>query len=338
MADTSTPSALPSAARARLAALEAAAGVNNNQPTEPTTPVGQVTTPNAGQTPSAPATPQTPSEPQTPNAATVTMSREEYNELQATAGKSKKALADLENARLAQEDMAHRLTELEKASKSTPAPAPAPAQPEEPITFTAEEEREFGDSKEFIAKVVKQQLAPHIANLNKLIEAIKGDVETVKTTATQATTTVAQRAEREFFSQVKSAVTNLEDIKRHKNWPDFLQEVNALTGATYETLLAHNIKKENLDGVTAIYKAFSSKYLQPSAATSAVEAGYAGGMPSGGATNPPTTPQTPVKLKQSDRKRASEDYRKGRITWDQLQEINNKFEEADKNGNIDYDN
>jgi hypothetical protein len=43
-----------------------------------------------------------------------------------------------------------------------------------------------------------------------------------------------------------------------------------------------------------------------------------------------------VKLKFSDRKKASEDYRKGKITKAQLDEVNNKFEEADKIGNVDY--
>ncbi|MES2704853.1 MAG: hypothetical protein V4649_19615 [Bacteroidota bacterium] len=314
-----TGSALPRAMQVRLDAMEAS---NSNPPTEPVTPVAPVTT-------TEPATPVT------PVAETVTISRDEFNTLQANAGKTQAALARAENERLKQEDMSHRLTELEKLSKSVPEPTlPAPAIAVEAVEFTQDEEKEFGDSKEYIAKVVKQQLGAAFAQINALVTELRTEVAAARQTATGAATTVAESTARSFLSQVQAAVPNLQQIKLHKNWGDYLDETDEMSGATYEQLLAHNVKNGKLDQVKNIYKRFEAKYMQGVDTTAA---GYNGGAPSGSATEVPVVPAAQGKLKQSDRRKASEDYRKGKITWDQLQTVNKKFEEADKAGNIDFD-
>lgn len=319
-------SALPRAAQQKLAALQAAETPDNNTPA----PVAAPAPAPAASTPAA-------NEPATPAAGTITLSREEYNDLLANAGKTQKALAQAESAKLAQEEMAHRLTELEKAAKSTPAPAAAaPVLASEDVTFTPDEEKEFGDSREFISKVVRQELGKVIGPLNELLADIRKETQAAAQTATQATTLVAKRAETEFFGKVNAAVPNLAAITKHKNWGDFLDETDDLTGITYEKLLGHNVSRENLKAVTAIYKKFSDKYLGSEG--DEVQAGYAGGAnPSGNAAPNASKPAAPEKLKFSDRKRASEDYRKGRITYDQLQEVVTKFNEAEKLGNVDFD-
>ncbi len=312
MADSN--SALPSAMQARMAALEAES-----------TPSGEVTTP---ATPAATPTP-------TEVATTVTITRDEFNELQANAGKARQAQAQAESARLANEEAQHRLTELEKASKSVPAATPTPALQEETVTFTEEEEKDFGDSREFITKVVKNEVNKALRSINDLVTELRGEIGSAKTLATTANTTVVQSAERRFFAQVKESVPNLDAIVKHKNWSDFLDHTDELSGATYHQLLGHNIKNENLNAVKKIYQKFSDQYLVGSDTT--VQAGYAGGAPSGGAVQTPVVSGAAVKLKQSDRRKASEDYRKGKITWDNLQEVSKKFDEAEKSGNIEYD-
>lgn len=320
MADT--PSALPGVMQARMAALEAQAQPPNTpiQTTAPTTPAAATPTPAAAD----PAT-----------QATVTLSRDEYNTLQANAGKTAAAVARAETERLRAEETAHRLTEFENASKATLTPAiPAPALPIDTVEFSADEEKDFGDSKEYISKVVKQQLGPVLATVNSLIAELKQQIVAVDTKAGAATTAVAATAQRTFLQQVKTAVPNLDAIKVHKNWTDYLDETDDMTGATLEQLLAHNVQKERLDGVVKIYKRFAEKYMQADTTTSA---GYNGGNPSGAATVTPNTPATEGRLKQSDRKKASEDYRKGKITYDELQVISKAFDQADKDGLLDFD-
>lgn len=333
MADTATPqgtvqSALPPAARARLAALEAA------EATPPATPAA-TPTPQAQQ-PATPATPDPAATPTPqPQGDQVTVSRAEYNELQASQVRERRAQAQADTERLRAEELAHRLTELEKTSKATPDPAvPAPALSVEDVTFTPDEEKDFGDSREFITKVVKQTLAPVMRQLNTLLDGIKQETAKAAQTATTAVSTATRTQERSFFTQVKGSVPELEQIKLHKHWPDFLDEKEPLTGATYEQLLAHNVRTENLTAVTNIYNKFKEKYMAGGAnTTAAATAAFAGGTPT--AATEPATP-APTKLKQSDRKKASDDYKKGRITWDQLQTISKAFDEAEKNGNIDY--
>lgn len=317
-------SALPRAAQAKLDAMVAANPDQRVAPDAPTTPTPVASTP---ATPQAPATP-------TPDSATITVSRDEFNALQAEAGKTRAAQAQAETERLQREEMAQRLTELEKQSKAVPEPAVStPALPEEAVTFTPEEEVEFKDSGEFIQKVVRQELNKLAPKLNALIASLEAKIKAVETSATQAVTTVRANTERTFFDQVKNAVPNLDVIKTHKNWPDFLDETDELTGATYEQLLAHNVQKANLSAVKLIYKKFSDKYL---GGTDATAAGYAGGQASGAETPPAQAPAV-VKLKMSARRKASDDYKKGRISWDQLQEVNKAFDEATKAGNIEYD-
>lgn len=314
-------SALPPAARMRLAALEAAERGDTVPPATPPTP--QVV---------PPVTPDS-STPPAPNTEQVTITRAEFNELQANAGKTQAALARAETERLRAEEAALRLTELEKTSKATPETPPAPALPVEDVTFTPDEEKDFGDSREFITKVVKQQLAPLVRQVNDLVAQLRTEVGKATQTAGAAVTTVTQSQERTFFEQVQSAVPNMEGIKAHKNWPDFLEETEELTGATYEVLLAHNVRNKNLKGVKNVYQRFTDKYLKDVTTPSAAAAGFAGGVPTGATETPG---QAPAKLKQSDRKKASEDYRKGRITWDELQKVSKAFDEAEKAGNIDY--
>lgn len=320
------PSALPTVMRTRLAAMEAAEAANNPPAVTPVaqTPASPVVAP--VDAPAAVSTPATDS--------TVTISRDEFNDLQANAGKTQAAERRAETERLKSEEMALRLTELEKTSKAVPEPAVStPALSSETVTFTPEEENDFKDSKEYIAKVVKHEISKLIPRINDLIAKLDEKVKAVEGTATHAVSTVQATNERTFLSQIKEKVPNLAKIKEHKNWGDFLDETHPLLDATYEQLLAHNIKKGNLDAVVKIYKAFTDKYLTDS---TDVTAGYAGGAPSG-AVQTPVTPGAPVKLKQSDRRKASDDYKKGRITWAQLQEIDKKFTEAEKAGLIEND-
>lgn len=292
-------------------------------------------------TPVAPALPAAPAvttpDPVVATEGTVTLSRQEYNDLQANAGKTQAAVARAENERLQREDMSHRLTELENRSKSVSeaAPsAPAPAISVEAVEFTADEEKDFGDSKEYISKVVKAQLAPVMGTINALITELRTKITAAEQTASGAVNTVQKATADSFLSQVHAAVPNLEAIKQHKNWGDYLDETDELSGATIEQLLAHNIHKGKIGPVAKIYKRFEEKYMQGATPNLA---GYNGAAPSGGGTDLQANPAVQGKLKQSDRRRASEDYRKGKITWEQLQVVNAKFDEADKAGNIEFD-
>jgi hypothetical protein len=320
MADNGEVSRLPGVMQRRLAAMEAEANPpTNTDTTNPT--VGTVVTP-----PAAVVEPPTPPNPAPSEGDRVTLTRTELNELRAAAERARTADARAEAQADRNAELAHRLTELEAAAKAVPV-AVAPATPVAPsVDFTPEELESYADSRGFIEKVVDIRVDKRLAALEARLNEIEG---TAKNTAT----TIATQTTRSFFAEVKSKVPSLDTIIKHKHWADFLDGVEPLSGATYQQLIQHNVQNQRVDQLVNIYKAFAAKYGVEDGPT---PSGYEGAVPSGGAVTPPLDPQKAVKLKMSDRKKASKDYQHGKITFAQLEEVNKKFEEADKIGNIDY--
>lgn len=310
MADA-TVSALPAVARQKMVQLAAMQDAANPPAPEPVAP----------EPPAAPVA-------ATPEPERVTLTREELNDLRASAERAATAQGRAEQAALRAEELQRRLTELETAAKANPVPAtPAPAS--EAPQYTPEELEQYGDSKDFITKVA-QQVATNVINtrMAELETRLKG----IETTTQGVAKTVQTHTTSTFYEKVQAKVPKMQAIISHKNWGDFLDSIEPMTGATYETVLQHNVQGQRLDQVANIYNLFESKYMQEATPP----AGYDGANPSGGAVNQPSQPVVAGKLKQSDRKKASADYIKGIITWDQLEEVNKKFDAADKIGNIDY--
>jgi hypothetical protein len=337
-----TPSGAPSVVTQKLAQLRAdaaAAGNDGAQPPAVVIPGQQPPAP----TPAPPAAPAA-ADPPTPSAAAqgehITLSREEYNELQANAGRATTATGREQLLAMELEEAQQRLTELRASGNGTTTPPASPSAPAAPasaptavdvsgITFTEEENTQFGESREFIAKVARAEAARIV---NELLPGITAQINEAKQAATGAVTTVQTNEARVFHGHVMSRVKDLGTLIKDKNWDAFLDSIEPFSGATFDVLLAHNVKNKNLDAVVNIYDAFRTKYIAPLPSS----AGYTGAAPSASGTVEPPPPPSNEKLKISDRKKASDDYKKNRITYDQLQEVDKKFKEADKLGNVDY--
>lgn len=315
-------SALPGSMQRKLAALQAAAETPTDTPT-PATPTPPATPAVAAPTPVT-------GEPAAPSGGDegdrITLTRAELNELRAAADRARTADGRAQAQADRNEELSRRLTELEAAAKATPTPAAPSAPTTEAEEFTAEELEAYSESRTFIAKVVRQELA-------KVLPTITAQLDEVRNTAKAATSTVQQQSSRSFFAELKAKVPNLDNIIKHKHWADFLDAEDDMSGATYGALIQHHVTNQKLEALANVYKKFATLYgVEAAPATN----GYAGAVPSGGAASVPQPPAKPVKLKASDRKKASEDYRKGKITWAQLEEVNKQFEIADKAGNVDY--
>lgn len=324
-------SALPKAAQAQLARYQAdATPPASPAATDPPTPPAVATTP-----PAPPAAdPPTPPATTPPNGERVTLSREEYNALK--LGSEAKATAEGRAAarELELEEARHRLTELENASKATPsAPATPPASTPQ-VTFTAEEEEEFKDSRSFIERVAQMVFHTELA---KVMPAFEQQLKQLKESTDSVATRMMQSNQRTFLQQLHGRVPKQPELIKHKLWPDFVDAKDAISGVTYGQLLAHHVKQENLESVAAIYEKFEKEYVSPAATnTGDPAAAYSGAAPTGGATPVSGQQPTVTKLKFSDRNKASLDYRHGRITFEQLQQVNDAFAAADKLGNVDY--
>ena len=329
-------SALPTAARQKLEAMQAAAG--DTQP--PATPPADTTppaTPPADTTPPAPPAPVTPTA-DTPAVERVTLTREELNELRAAAGTANTQTARLEEAEARNEALLRRLTELEASHKGNPNPpaAPAPAAPPAPAveipeaTFSDDENERFGDSREYIEKLARNVFAKLFA---PIASELKADLARVRESSTDTSKAVEDHRQAIFNRDLLAAVPNLKELVRNQHWVKFLDEVDELTGSTMEAILGKHIQARSAEKAAKIYKRFEEKYIKPIAADTGA---YAGATPSGGAVTTPQEPTPKAKLKLSDRTKASKDYISGKITYEQLQEVNAKFIEAEKAGNVDH--
>lgn len=322
----STPaSALPSVMQTKMAQLR---GVE-----PPVTPPVDVTPP---VTPPVDATPPVTPPVDTNTGERITVSREEYNELQAQAGRANTLASREEIARLELEDARGRLTELENSNKSVPTPSVPAAPSSAPaaidttgITFTDEENEQYGESRAFLEKVVDLRVA---SVLNKLLPTLTASIEEVKQSATRAATSVEDNNARAFHTTVTAAVPDIGELIKHKHWAAFLDEIEGFSGATFDQVLTHNVSKKQLAPLVKIYDTFREKYVKSAESNG----GFAGAVPGGGAVQLPPDKGQVVKLKVSDRKKASEDYRKGSISYEQLQVISKKFQEADALGNVDH--
>lgn len=328
-------SALPSAARQKLVQLQgmdtppAPTPPPADEPPAPTPPTPPVDTPPVDTPP-----------PSDKQGERVTMSREELNDLQAAAGLARGMQARLEESEVRNEALLRRLTELEESHKGTPkSPAPAPSSP--PVapavelteaTFTEEENEQFGDSREYVEKVATNAA---IKVLRPLLDKLEANFSELRTRTQNTTQTLEQQQKAQFNKELLTAVPNLRELISNKHWVSFLSEVDDLSGYPIERILATHLGNMNAEGAAKVYKRFEAKYIKPLPAQSSAE--YAGALPGASAANPPADPGAPKpKLKLSDRSKASKDYIAGRITYEQLQEVNNKFTEAEKAGNVDF--
>ena len=316
---SATPSALPGPARQKLEMLQAA---NSTPPADNNAP---------------------------PAGEHVRISREEFNALQANAARAETAetRAQAAEARAADaqartEELSHRLTQLETNSKAPNDPTPPassapgaskPAKLKTPdttnIQFTDEENEQYGETRSYIERICRLVVAEE---LNRLLPEIESNLEQVRTTAASASQSVARTAIQAFNADLVKAVPDLKELIKHPQWSAYLDERERYTRATMENLIQMHVNNRDVEGLKEIYDNFRTKYIKPLTNSEGWESGNPDGV-----TTPPTDGDKPTeKLKLSDRQQASKDYRHGKLSWEKLQEVNKKFDEADKKGLVDY--
>ena len=279
------------------------------------------------------------------DATKVTISRAEFNDLQAASDRVKAAerRADAVQGDLAA--LQSRLTELEEAAKgkgtvSAPARPEASAAPvEEPITaLTDKEKADFeDDTVALMEKIANNVFSKRIAGYKTFVEERVANVESVANTAA---TSVQRVSTDGFTAQVRAKVgefSNFDLITKDPHWAAFMESEDELSGFTYAELVKANLNNKRLDPMVKIFKKFYDKYLKDVANTD----GYAGSAPSG-VSNVATSSEGGASkveiLHYSERQKAQQDYlaQPRRITYDEYEAIKKKFDLADREGRVDY--
>jgi hypothetical protein len=310
--------ALPASAQAQKDALEAA-GTSNVKPIEPVKPVEVV-----------------------PAEGKVTISREEFNEMQAAADRVKAAEGRTEILQGDLEVLQRRLTDLETASKgkssSDPAPAPAPVVAIPAVAYTDKEKEDYGESKDYIRKVgaelLSEVMLPAFKTYDDRLAALEEKLNTVNTVATQASQRTAQSAQKSYTDKVREKVPEFDECVNSKHWPSFVQAMEGMSGLTYAECIQNNLNRENVDGMVNVFNTFKTKYgigKKPD------DSGYVGANPSGTTETPNDGTEGKEVLKFSDRKDLNKRFMSGKITQDEYQTERAKYELAEKEGRLNYD-
>ena len=258
--------------------------------------------------------------------------------MQAAAGRTQAASAREQLLALELEEAREALTQAQAHSKPVPTPSsPAPAAPASSVltvdtsstTFSDDENTQFGESRSYIEKVARLEAARIV---NELMPTLVAQLDDVKKTASGVASSVHKHRTDAFLDSVKLQVPNLAQITKDRHWEAYLDSIEPLSGLSMDRLLSDAVGKTDLARVVKLYKIYEEKYMAPLPTS---DTGYAGAAPAGGATHVPVPVADTGKLKLSDRKKASEDFRKGRITYAELQQVQEKFKTAEAAGNVD---
>jgi hypothetical protein len=230
----------------------------------------------------------------------------------------------LENA-----ELKRRLTELQQAGNEPPKPKAAVdlGFDEQGLGITDEERETFGESESFVVKIVRRELA---AALNKFNTTLDTRLSGVENTATSAISTVHRSAQKRFVDRVREAVPDVDSLIKHANFQDFLASRVPRTTITYNQALTQAHDAEELGDVKDIFQDFRDKYK----IVKADKSGYNGAAPSATQEAPAPTANT-TRFSMAERKKKSEDYQKGRISYADLEAYKVEFNKAQEDGRVD---
>lgn len=267
-----------------------------------------------------------------PDEGRVSIARDEYTELRAAADRSRAAEGRAEALRDDLDALKQRLTEIEGGAKgSSQGEADMPSQWDfQKPTYDEDEEKDYGESKPFVRKVVQEVLAEVLPGI---LSSVNKEISAAKEAANTASESAGATKVSAFTNRVKEKVPEFDNCVNHKNWADFLQAVEDTSGYAYADLIRRNLQQENLKGMINIFNEFKKRYHIEGADTS----GYEGAVPSGSGNAEEPTPDNNGKLKFSERKEAHEKYLNKQITYEEYQKVKEKFDKADAEGRVDYD-
>lgn len=193
--------------------------------------------------------------------------------------------------------------------------------------LTDEETQAFEQSIPVITKIALKQadkvISSHVSQLNTQISQLKEANEAL-------TKQMSGSESNSFIGSVKARVPELETIKNTPEWKKFLttksSQYSQRTIAD-DLVDAHNAR--DLAGVAAIFEGFKQTNKNLAAVFHSPSMSAATNIDTATSNKKPT-------LKYSERKRVSDQFRKGQITLDRYNQVKALYDEAEVEGRIDY--
>lgn len=203
---------------------------------------------------------------------------------------------------------------------------------------TPDETERFGEAGPYVDKRINKRMK----DVNKALQDLHARLQAVESESRTANTIASKSSSDMFVDKVRSSVPKFDEIIRAKSWIDFGEKTVPMTGMTYKQAVdaAHaNRRLADMVDIFKTYKATLGIKDAPGATTQSTDAdaGYTA-IPTTNTGTQGNPPAQSRKLPISERKTASEDFLKGRITRAEMDVIAAKYKDAELKGNIDYDN
>jgi hypothetical protein len=228
-----------------------------------------------------------------------------------------------ENSKL-REDFIKMQEQIEELTrKKTVENVVASLPPDEDLT---EEERSIYSAAIPAVQKLSRKEAKAIAM--QIVQPLLDQIEDLKRNNQKVGEHAAQTSDQLFAQAVQSAVPDMGAKMAHPEWKNFLEKRAPYTRKAYRELIIEAHQARDLEAMKEIFAAFVIDKPTMSGALGAPNATTA--------SRPPNTPQKKPILKASDRKAASENFRKGRISFEKLKQIQKDFAEAEAEGRVDY--
>jgi hypothetical protein len=336
-ATPATESRLPAAQMARRLRLqeEAAARGENVEPGEATPPVTPPVEAPVTPPVEAPVTPPVQQPPVTPP---VTPPRDPTAEMlrRIEAAEQRAQLLELQLAE-ARAVPPTPLTPPVEAPNADPTPAPTASgfgfaqafDAASSATLTEQEQTDYGEATGAITKIATKAV---LDVLRKPLEDMAARLGTLEGNVRETVSNVQRTASEGFIGTVKQTVTDFDTLVARPDWLTFLEgEVPYTGGMKFKQALANAHGSRNLKAIVDLFDKFRGGAVQP-----VNTSGYNAAPVASGASTPPPAQAAQETLAFSARKKASEDFLKGRITQQELDDISKKYNEAAAKGLIDY--
>jgi len=214
--------------------------------------------------------------------------------------------------------------QMQELREAMPRPEPVLDPSEE---LTEDELKVYGESSAVVQKIARKVARGELASA---LKDLKQEIAQLKEANGRVETGVAQSEEERFVDSVKRNVKNFDAIIKSSEWVDYLSQRVPYTKDTISSALDKAHAKRDLDSVLEIFQGFKPSKAALESMKSPVLNGGAAPVNANGQRKPI--------LKLSDRKKVSEDFRKGRIDKATLDTWNKLFREAEAEGRLDLAN
>lgn len=240
------------------------------------------------------------------------------------SGMYERAKADKKDLEDKIESLTNTVSELSKKLEVKPAPkAPDPDE-----VITPEEETQYKDAFPVVRKLSKS-VAREV--LEQVVNPLKQEIADLKNQTATVSKNTAETDERVFYNNVRDRVKTMDTIIQDPKWQEYLNGRVPYTNNTVGQALVAAHNGRDMDRVVEIFEGFNKGAASngnplESMVTPTI-------TPSG---QPSSLPQPKPILKWSERQKASEDFRKGRMDRTKFDQITALYKEAEKDNRIDY--